>query len=81
MTDPVASNDTVARNRYMMMAGSRLAGAGGAVFGVILLGRAQALGPQMLGVAIVISAMTMMALVPRALAARWRTPPEDTTTP
>ena len=81
MTDPVASSDTVARNRYMMMAGSRLAGAGGAVLGVILLGRAQTLGPQMLGVAIVISAMTMMALVPRALAARWRTPPEDTTTP
>lgn len=65
-----------ARNRYLMMTAARIAGAGGAVFGVILLGRAQTLGPQLLGLAIVISAMTMMAIVPRALAARWRSPPE-----
>lgn len=73
MTD---TPDTTARNRYLMMTASRIAGAGGAVFGVILLGRAQTLGPQLLGLAIVISAMAMMAIVPRALAARWRTPPE-----
>lgn len=72
MNDP---DSTTVRNRYFMMAGARLAGACGAVFGVILLGRAQTLEPKILGVAIVISAMTMMALVPRALAARWRTPP------
>lgn len=68
--------ESTARNRYLMMTAARIAGAGGAVFGVILLGRAQTLGPQLLGLAIVISAMTMMAIVPRALAARWRTPPE-----
>lgn len=77
MTKPVGVPDAVARNRYFMMSATRLAGAGGAVFGVILLGRAHTLGPQLLGVAIVLSALTMMALVPRALAARWRTPPED----
>ena len=68
--------ESTARNRYLMMTAARIAGAGGAVFGVILLVRAQTLGPQLLGLAIVISAMTMMAIVPRALAARWRTPPE-----
>lgn len=73
MTD---TPDITARNRYLMMTASRIAGAGGAVFGVILLGRAQTLEPQLLGLAIVISAMTIMAIVPRALAARWRTPPE-----
>ena len=31
---------------------------------------------RLLGVAIVLSALAMMALVPRSLAARWRTPPE-----
>ncbi len=72
MTDP----DTIARRRYFMMIAARIAGAGGAVFGVVLLGRAHSLPQQVLGVAIVLSALTMMALVPRALAARWRTPPQ-----
>ncbi|MBX9732218.1 MAG: hypothetical protein K2X59_12900 [Sphingomonas sp.] len=72
MTDP----DNVSRQRYFMMTAARLAGAGGAAFGVVLLGRAHSLGPQILGVAIVLSSMAMMALVPRALAARWRTPPQ-----
>ncbi len=72
MSDP----DALARQRYFLMAAARLAGAGGAVFGVVLLGRAQATSRHALGVAIVVSAMTIMALVPRALAARWRTPPQ-----
>ena len=72
MTDP----DTMARNRYFMMVAARIAGAAGAVFGVVLLGRAHSLWPQALGIAIVVSSMTMMALVPRALAERWRTPPQ-----
>lgn len=72
MTDP----ETTARNRYFMIAAARIAGAAGAVFGVVLIGRAHSLGPQLIGIAIVLSAMTMMALVPRALAQRWRTPPQ-----
>lgn len=72
MSDP----DMVARQRYFLMTAARLAGAGGAVFGVVLLGRAQLIWQQGLGVAIIVSAMMMMALVPRALAARWRTPPQ-----
>jgi hypothetical protein len=72
MTDP----DTQARNRYFVLALIRLAGAAGAVFALVLLGRADTLAPRVLGVAIVLSALLMIALVPRSLARRWRTPPE-----
>lgn len=72
MTDP----DTTARNRWLTLTLTRLAGSAGAVFGVVLLGRAQTLGPKILGVAIVLSALAMIAIVPRSLARRWRTPPE-----
>lgn len=60
--------------RYMAIAGVRLAGTAGAVLGVILLARAETIGPKILGIAIVLSAMAMIAIVPRALARRWRTP-------
>ncbi|WCM27599.1 hypothetical protein NDN01_01300 [Sphingomonas sp. QA11] len=72
MTDP----DITARNRWLTLTLTRLAGSAGAVFGVVLLGRAQTLGPKILGVAIVLSALAMIAIVPRSLARRWRTPPE-----
>lgn len=52
----------------------RIAGAAGGVFGLVLAGRAQALGPKLLGIGIVLSALLMIATVPRALARRWRSP-------
>ncbi|CUS44238.1 MAG: hypothetical protein V4610_05520 [Pseudomonadota bacterium] len=73
MTDP----DTTARNRWLTLTLTRLGGSAGAVFGIVLLGRAQTLGPKILGVAIVLSALAMIAIVPRSLARRWRTPPES----
>lgn len=69
MSDP-------ARNRWLAIVGSRIAGAIGGAFGVVLLGRAETLGPKLLGVAIVLSALVMIAILPRSLARRWRTPPE-----
>ena len=68
--------DRLARNRYFTMVAARLVGAAGAVFGIVLLGRADTLGPRLLGLAIVVSALVVMAVVPRALAQRWRTPPK-----
>ena len=65
-----------ARTRWLAIVLARLAGSAGAVFGVVLLGRADTLGPKLLGLAIVLSAMAMMAIVPRSLARRWRSPPE-----
>ncbi|CAN5863182.1 hypothetical protein U1769_23420 [Sphingomonas sp. ZT3P38] len=73
MTEP----DTTARNRWLALTLTRIAGSAGAIFGVVLIGRAQTIGPKILGVAIVLSALAMIATVPRALARRWRTPPES----
>jgi hypothetical protein len=72
MADP----DTLARNRYLTIVASRLVAAAGAVFGLVLLSRGISIGQKILGTAIVISAMIVMAVVPAALARRWRTPPE-----
>lgn len=70
MTDP-------ARNRWLVIVLVRIGGALGAVFGVVLLGgRATELGPKLLGLAIVLAALVMIGTVPRALARKWRTPPE-----
>jgi drug/metabolite transporter (DMT)-like permease len=70
MTDP-------ARGRYFIIVATRIAGAAGAVLGVVLVARAPTIGPKVLGIAIVLSAMAMMAIVPRSLARKWRTPPES----
>lgn len=69
--------DATARNRWLAITLTRLAGSAGAVLGVILLARAPTIGPKLLGFAIVLSALAMMAIVPRSLAHRWRTPPHD----
>ena len=67
-----------ARSRYFTIAGVRVAGALGAVLGVVLIARAHVLWPKVLGVALVLSALYMTAAVSGALAARWRSgPPPD----
>ncbi|RDE06191.1 hypothetical protein [Sphingomonas aracearum] len=65
MSDP-------ARFRYFALALTRIAGSLGAVLGVVLIARADSWPPKVLGVAIVLSALYMVAVVPRALAHRWR---------
>lgn len=69
--DP-APSDALAKRRWLIMTLTRLAGSTGAVFGLVLLGRAHAVGPKLLGAAIVLSALLMIAIVPRAMAQRWR---------
>ena len=73
MTNP----DATARNRYLIIAATRIIASLGAILGVILLARAQDWPTKGLGVAIVLAALSMVATVPRALAHRWRTPPEQ----
>lgn len=65
-----------ARNRWLAIVLIRLIGSIGAVFGIILIGRAQDTQTSILGTAIVLAAIYMIATVPRALARKWRTPPE-----
>ena len=72
MTDP----DLLARKRYFAMMSVELIGVAGAVFGLVLAGRATGAVPRVIGAAIVITALLMIASVPRALARRWRTPPD-----
>lgn len=63
------------RDRFLLLTLARVVTAAGAVFGIVLIGRATTLGPRLLGLAIVASALVVMATVPRHLAHRWRTPP------
>jgi uncharacterized membrane protein YoaK (UPF0700 family) len=65
-----------ARNRWLIMVLVRILASAGAVLGLMLLTRATEWAPKLLGVAIVLSALYIMAVVPRALAHRWRTPPQ-----
>lgn len=67
-------DDTLARRRWLILTLVRLAGVADAVFGLVLIGRAGTLGPKLLGLAIVLSALLLIAIVPRALARRWRSP-------
>lgn len=66
------SADKLARNRWLVLVAIRIVTAMGAVFGVILLARAPDTAMRVLGVAIVLSALYAMAVVPRGLIAKWR---------
>lgn len=76
MIERSSEADTVARNRYYMMAGVNLLAAMGAVLGLVIAGRSHSWELTVLGGAIVLSSLYFMAVVPRAMARRWRTPPE-----
>ena len=73
--DPALRPDAaLARRRWFTIVLARIAGSAGSVFGVVLLGRATTLPAQLLGIAIVLSGLFVVATLPRALAHRWRTP-------
>jgi hypothetical protein len=71
MTDP----EIQARNRWFAMMGVNLVATAGAVFGLLIAGRSTSWELTVLGGAIVLSSLYVMAVVPRAMARRWRTPP------
>lgn len=64
-----------ARTRWLAMVGSRIAGSVGAVFGLVLATRAHDWPTKALGIAITLSALAVIAILPASLAQRWRTPP------
>ncbi|MDJ0276357.1 hypothetical protein QLH51_06035 [Sphingomonas sp. 2R-10] len=66
------TEDALARNRWLILVAIRIATACGAVFGVVMLARAPDTGMRVLGVAIVLSALYAMAVVPRGLLTKWR---------
>jgi threonine/homoserine efflux transporter RhtA len=61
--------------RYYLMVLARIMPVCGALFGLVILGRATQLPQQLIGLGIVLCALWVMATLPRALARRWRTPP------
>lgn len=65
-------DDALARRRWLALTLARLAGMAGAVFGLVLAARATTTGPKVLGTAILLSALAVMAIVPASLAHRWR---------
>ena len=65
----------IAKRRYFIIVAARLAGVAGAVMGLVLIGRASETLPKIIGVALVMSAVVVIAVVPRSLARKWRTPP------
>jgi hypothetical protein len=66
--------DRLARNRYFMIAGVNLVATAGAIVGLLVAGRSNSWEGSVLGGAILLSALYVMAVVPRSLARRWRTP-------
>jgi len=71
----MSDEDKRARNRYFALALIRLVSAAGGVLGLILIGRASTTAPRLLGGALVLAALAVIAIVPRSLARRWRAPP------
>ena len=63
-----------ARGRYFTIALSRMAGVCVALVGLVIMGRAIAYEWRLAGLSITLLGLVLMALVPRALARRWRSP-------
>lgn len=72
----MTEEDRLARNRYYIIAGVNLAATAGAVLGLLIAGRSVTTEHSLLGGALLLASLYMMAVVPRALARRWRTPPQ-----
>jgi len=66
--------DRLARKRYYLIAGVNLIATAGAILGLLVAGRSNQWETSVLGGAIILSALYVMAVVPRAMARRWRTP-------
>lgn len=69
--------DRLARRRYFIMTGANLAGAAGAFLGLLILGRSVTTPDMLLGGALLLASLYIMAVVPRSLARRWKTPEQS----
>ena len=66
--------ERLAMKRYYAIMAVNLLATAGAVFGLVLAGRLDNTVQTVLGGLILLSAMYLMAVVPRAMARRWKTP-------
>ena len=70
MTVPVET----ARRRWIVLMLVRIGGIAGALLGLVLAARAQDVASKVIGVALVLTALVVIAVVPASLAHRWRSP-------
>ena len=66
--------DRLAQKRYYLIMAVNLVATAGAVLGLLVAGRSNSWEGSVLGGAILLSGLYVMAVVPRAMARRWRTP-------
>ncbi|WP_066798982.1 hypothetical protein [Sphingomonas soli] len=66
--------DRLARTRYFTIVAVNMVATAGAVFGLVLAGRSDNTVQTAIGAGILLSALYFMAVVPRAMARRWKTP-------
>ncbi|RYY34317.1 MAG: hypothetical protein EOP59_16570 [Sphingomonadales bacterium] len=66
--------ERLARKRYYAMQAVNIAGVGGAVLGLLIAGRSVTTFHTMLGGALILASLYVMAAVPQAMAKRWKTP-------
>lgn len=66
--------ERLAMKRYYAIVAVNMIATAGAVFGLVIAGRAQDWVNGVLGGAILLSGLYVMAVVPRAMARRWKTP-------
>lgn len=74
----MTEDEQLARKRYYIIVAVNMLGTAGAVLGLLVAGRAQNYGVTVFGGAILLSSLYFMAVVPRFLARRWKTPVEAT---
>ena len=70
MTVPVET----ARRRWIVLMLARIGGIAGALLGLVLAARAEDVASKVIGVALVLTALVVIAVVPASLAHRWRSP-------
>jgi hypothetical protein len=68
--------ERLAQKRYYIIVAVNMIATAGAVLGLLIAGRAREYEMTLFGGAILLSSLYTMAVVPRALARRWRTPPQ-----
>lgn len=66
--------ERLAAKRYYLIQAVNLTAVAGAVLGLLIAGRSVTNFHTMLGGALLLSSLYMMAVVPRAMAKRWKTP-------
>ncbi|RYY23085.1 MAG: hypothetical protein EOP62_21440 [Sphingomonadales bacterium] len=66
--------DRLARKRYYLIQATNVAATAGAVFGLVIAARSHTTYQTVIGAGLILAALYVMAVVPRALARHWKSP-------